>query len=61
MDELSAGIAQSRRTVALIKVRAHPNPSAHPKQASEITHKRSLWYSRRAPIDCSSLLSRSTC
>lgn len=26
MDELSAGIAQSRRTVALIKVRAHRNP-----------------------------------
>ena len=26
MDELGAGIAQSRRTVALIKVRSHPNP-----------------------------------
>ena len=30
MDELGAGIAQSRRTVALIKVRAHPNPPVHP-------------------------------
>ena len=26
MDELGAGIAQSRRTVALIKVRSGPNP-----------------------------------
>lgn len=26
MDELGAGIAQSRRTVALIKVRPDPNP-----------------------------------
>ena len=26
MDELGAGIAQSRRTVALIKVRSCPNP-----------------------------------
>lgn len=30
MDELGAGIAQSRRTVALIKVRAHPSPSVYP-------------------------------
>lgn len=44
MDELSASIAQSRRTVALIKVRAHSNPRAPLKQASEITHELSLCY-----------------
>lgn len=31
MDELGASIAQSRRTVALIKVRAHSSPPVRPE------------------------------
>lgn len=39
MDELGASIAQSRRTVALVKVRTPPNP-APLKQSSESVHER---------------------